>query len=127
MDSILKISEKEKELRVVKDQVGSPTYAEDLAGAIIGLAEDTTEEQNSLTYHITNIGNISWYKYAEEIIEYAGLKDRKVIPITSEELKRPAARPRMSVLDNNLYKKTTGENLRSYRDALKEYISQKKR
>lgn len=126
VDVILKKAVKQKELKVVADQIGSPTYAADLATAIIKLTGCIIDRPSSAVYHITNGGKTFWNRYAEEILRDADITDVKVIPVTSEELNRPAKRPRMSLLDTNLYQKTTGTKMRDYREALKEYISERR-
>lgn len=122
VNTILESTKREKEIEVVTDQIGSPTYTKDLATAIIKLAECIIDKSTFGLYHITNSGSISWHKYAEEIMEYANIVDVKIIPITSGELNRLAKRPEMSILDRGRYQKTTGDKMRNYKEALKEYI-----
>jgi dTDP-4-dehydrorhamnose reductase len=73
-------------------------------------------------YHVSNSGGVSWYDYAGEILALAKLKT-KVLPITSEELARPAKRPAMSVMDNSKFVKFTGYRMPDWKIALKEYLS----
>jgi len=122
VDAILQKAGKEKEIKVVADQVGSPTYAEDLAGAIIKLMECIINKPTGGVYHIANSGSTSWDNYAREILSYSDISDVKIDSITANELARPAKRPKMSMLDNSLYQATTGNGMRNYREALKEYI-----
>jgi dTDP-4-dehydrorhamnose reductase len=115
---VLTILEKAKELRqlkVVDDQTGSPTYAYDLAQAVLRLVE----ERRSGIFHLTNKGSCSWYEFAKAIQEYAGLADVEILPIKSDELRRPAKRPCYSVLDDSKFYETTGITLRSWRMALR--------
>ena len=138
VDTVLAKSKKEKILKVVDDQVGSPTYTKDLARAIHVLLDNvfvqytaysvqrksTQYAQRSTqygTYHISNSGSVSWFEYAKEILRLTGLK-AKVLPISSEELGRPARRPAMSVLDSSKFFKSTGYRMRNWRAALKEYM-----
>ena len=126
VDTIIAKAKTEKVLKVVKDQVGSPTYTKDLAKAIHKIAtviarpEGPKQSQHG-TYHISNSGAVSWFDYAKEILRLAGSKTR-VIPISSNELARPAKRPTMSVLDNSKFIKFTGYRMRNWREALKSYV-----
>lgn len=106
-------------LRVVRDQVGSPTYTKDLAKAIHRLLDKPAPKYG--TYHISNSGSVSWYDYAREILKLARCK-AKVLPITSAELDRPAKRPAMSVMDNSKFTKFTGYKMPGWKTALKEYL-----
>jgi len=119
VDTILAKAKAEKALKVVDDQVGSPTYTKDLARAIHALLD---MGKGYGTYHVSNSGSVSWYDYAREILRLAGSKT-KVIPISSEELARPAKRPAMSILDNSKFIEFTGYGMRNWKDALKEYLS----
>ncbi|MBI2267603.1 MAG: dTDP-4-dehydrorhamnose reductase [Armatimonadetes bacterium] len=106
-------------LRVVDDQVGSPTYTLDLAGAILSLAK----RQRVGTYHVTNQGTCSWYRFACEILKDAGISV-PVVPIHSSDLGRPAPRPANSVLDNRLWRALGFLPLRPYRHALRAYLKE---
>ncbi|MEW6189276.1 MAG: dTDP-4-dehydrorhamnose reductase [Actinomycetota bacterium] len=117
--TILRLAEEREELKVVNDQIGSPTYSLDLAQAIAKLIN--TEWYG--IYHITNSGNCSWFDFARKILEYAGKKEVKVKPIGSVELNRPAKRPAFSVLRNYCLELRGLPALRNYEDALKEYLS----
>jgi len=106
-------------LRVVKDQVGSPTYTKDLARAIHRLLDKSAPKYG--IYHVSNSGSVSWYDYAREILKLARCK-AKVLAITSSELSRPAKRPAMSVMDNSKFIKFTGYRMPHWKKALKEYL-----
>ncbi len=116
--TILKLAQEKSVLKVVDDQVGSPTYTKDLSQQIKRLV--ATELYG--TYHITNSGRCSWYEFAQEILKLAGTKGVKVTPITSGELARPAARPKFSVLDNCCLRLSLGDGMREWKEALKEYM-----
>jgi dTDP-4-dehydrorhamnose reductase len=73
-------------------------------------------------YHITNSGRCSWCEFTREILKLAGIKGVKVTPITSEELARPAPRPKFSVLDNCCLRLSLGNGMREWKEALKEYM-----
>lgn len=118
VDTIITRAKNEKVLKVVDDQVGSPTDTKDLAKAIHVLFNKTTDYG---TYHISNSGSVSWYDYAKEILKLAK-SQTKVTPISSKELDRPARRPKMSVLDNSKFIKFTGHKMRNWQEALREYV-----
>jgi len=130
VDTIVAKASTEKVLRVVDDQVGSPTYTKDLARAIHKLLDIITSHEPRATshgiYHVSNSGKVSWYDYAKEILKIAGLKT-KVVPISSEELNRPAKRPAMSMLDNSKFSRFTGYRMRGWKAALKDYLKSKEK
>ena len=101
-------------LRVVDDQVGSPTYARDLAEAI---AELVSRELSGI-YHLTNAGSCSWCAFTRAILEEAGLAHVAVAPMTTAELGRPAPRPALSVLANHAWVAAGMRPLRPWREAL---------
>jgi dTDP-4-dehydrorhamnose reductase len=121
VDTIIDKARSGATLKVVDDQVGSPTYTKDLAKAIhilMGKSEYGI-------YHVSNSGSVSWYDYARAIISASHLS-AKVEPISSGELGRPAKRPAMSVLDNSKFVQLTGYRMRPWKEAVEEYILQKK-
>ena len=98
--TMLKLGSQREEIRVVADQIGSPTWARDLAQAIATIIPQTP---HAGTYHYTNSGVASWYDFAQAIFEEAStmeypLKIRQVIPITTTDYPTPAQRPAYSVL-----------------------------
>lgn len=122
VDTILAKSRTEDKLKVVDDQVGSPTYTKDLAKAIHILVNKIFARCAPYgIYHVSNAGKVSWHDYAKEILRLAKSKTM-VLPISSKELARPAERPAMSVLDNSRFMKFTGCKMRHWREALKEYL-----
>ena len=116
--AILKRARAGDPLQVVTDQVGSPTYASDLARAICRLAEFDVAG----CFHFTNAGRCTWLEFAVELLRLAEV-DMPVGPITSDQLRRPAKRPGFSVLDNRRFMAVTGESPRSWQEALSDYIS----
>lgn len=94
VETMLRVGGERKQLRVVNDQVGSPTWTGWLADVIIKLAASKAQG----FYHACSRGNISWYDFAKGIFEIAGM-DVEVLPQTTEELARPAPRPAFSTLD----------------------------
>ncbi len=129
VDTVLTKAKTEKILKVVGDQIGSPTYTKDLAKAIHALVNTiVTSNQKPVTrkniygiYHVSNYGSVSWYRYAKEILRLARSKTR-VLPISSTGLNRPAMRPAMSILDNGKFIKFTHFKTRHWREALKDYL-----
>ena len=115
--TMLKLSETNSELNVVNDQIGSPTSTVDLAKAIIDLIH--TEHYG--IYHGTCEGQCSWYDFAKKIFEIKNI-DIKVNPVTSDEFKRPAPRPKYSVLDNFMLKLVGLNSFREWEDSLEEYL-----
>lgn len=115
--TMLNLAETNESIPVVNDQIGSPTYTVDLASAIAELIKTPAYG----IYHITNSNYCSWYEYAKEIFEIAGI-DIEVKPVSTEEFSRPAPRPKYSVLENYNWKMEGFEKLRSYRDALIDYM-----
>lgn len=115
--TMLKLSETNSELNVVNDQIGSPTSTVDLAKAIIDLIH--TEHYG--IYHGTCEGQCSWYDFAKKIFEIKNI-DIKVNPVTSDEFKRPAPRPKYSVLDNFMLKLVELNSFRKWEDSLEEYL-----
>jgi dTDP-4-dehydrorhamnose reductase len=118
-DKILKLAASRPALDVVNDQRGSPTYAEDLARAIIQLCrKDATG-----IVHATNAGDCTWFEFAEEIVKSSGLPTT-VRPVSSQQMARPAPRPAYSVLSPARLR-ALGIEMPSWRDALRRYLGQR--
>jgi dTDP-4-dehydrorhamnose reductase len=117
IETMLRLSKERPELRVVDDQVFSPTYTMDLARKIVQLM--TTEYYG--IFHITNRGACSWYEFTTEILKLAGLKT-PVVPITSDQYPQKARRPRYSVLDNSHLRLLGMDDIRPWPEALKDYL-----
>lgn len=115
--TMLELGKNHSEITVVYDEVGTPTYTPDLAYGISQLIESDFYG----IYHLTNSGNCSWCEFARYIFEVAEM-DVKVIPVTASEFARAAPRPSYSVLENKNWVKNGFEPLRSYKEAIKEYI-----
>ena len=116
--TILEKADTVKSLDVVDDQIGSPTWSWDLAGAVQLLIEGG----NTGVFHVTSRGRCSWYEFASKIVQYAGKKDVSVRPIHSEQLSRPAVRPAWSVLSTRKFSEATGKTMRFWQIALQEYL-----
>jgi len=117
--TIQKLAQGKKELRVVNDQTGCPTYTRDLAHAIKALLGGNPQG----IYHIANQGTCTWYEFARRIVELTS-SPANVIPISSDELERPAKRPAYSVLDCSRFIQETGMELRHWDAALQEYLQE---
>lgn len=102
-------------LRVVDDQTGSPTYAEDVAEAIVRLIHAGADRTHRVV-HVTNAGSATWCDFARLLVDLAGIKT-DVIAISSAQSGRAARRPTWSVLDASLYEQLTNHSLRNWRDA----------
>jgi len=117
--SILRGAREKGVLSIVDDQIGSPTYTVDLAKAIAVLIRHDTRG----IYHVANGDLCTWHAFGLAILKLSGLTDVKVIPISSEDLGRPAARPSYSVLNTEKLKREIGMNMRPWLEALEEYLS----
>jgi|SRR5208283_681550 len=118
-DTILKLAASRPALDVVNDQRGCPTYAVDLARAIIQLCR----KDASGIVHVTNAGDCTWFEFAEEIVRYSGLATT-VRPVSSQQMARPAPRPAYSVLSPTRLQ-SLGIEMPSWRDALRRYLEQR--
>lgn len=116
--TILEAARRRPVLEVVDDQVGSPTYAVDLAAAV----ERLIAGGHRGVFHVTNRGSGSWFDFAEKIVSYAGLDGTEVRPITSAQLARPARRPPYSVMSARKFIQATGRTLRFWTIALRECL-----
>lgn len=117
--TMLKLGQDRKELGVVYDQVGSPTYTVDLAKFLIELIDS----EKYGVYHASNEGVCSWHEFAVEIFKQSGM-DVQVNPLTSEEFPRPAARPKYSVLSKKKIEEEGFTPLREWKEALREYLKE---
>ena len=116
--TMLQLAETQKNINVVNDQTGSPTNVLDLARAIKLLIES----KKYGTYHVTNSGSCTWYEFAKKIFELRGI-EIEVNPLTTDQLDRPAKRPKNSVLKNFNLEANLKYSTRSWEEALKEYLS----
>lgn len=121
--TILDLAKKKKELKVVDDQIGSPTWTVTLSNVISKLIRT----QKYGIYHVTDetAGGISWKKFAEEIVKQSSLSV-KVIPIKTEDYPRPAPRPKNSVLDLTMVRLVLDEDLVSWDKSLQNFLSELK-
>jgi len=120
--TMMRLLKEKPELRVVYDQVGSPTYAGDIADFIIYLCTLSSEEQVAGIYHFSNEGVAGWYDFAMAIRELISLKT-PVVPISSADYPAAAQRPSYSVLSKSKLKKTFQWTVPYWRDSLQHCIS----
>jgi dTDP-4-dehydrorhamnose reductase len=118
VETILNLAEKQDTLKVVDDQHGVPTYTRDLAAALLTLCRSGARG----TFHVTNSGVTTWYDFALRILDRVGFGSVKVEPTTTSELRRAAPRPLYSILDTTRFVALAGRPLRSWHDALDDYL-----
>ena len=117
--TILRLMQERESLNIVNDQVGSPTYAADLARVILKIINES--EWKKGIYHYSNIGRISWYTFAEVIREEAGL-ECKLNGISSSAYTTAAQRPAYSLLDTSKLQRTYGIQIPEYRSSLRQCL-----
>ena len=120
VDTIAGLLKTKPKIEVVKDQVGGPTYTQDLALFTQELLEKKVPFG---TYHFCNEGYTSWYGFAQEIQEQLGLSSCEIAPVSSENVFRPARRPANSRLDLSKASQAVGHGPRPWMEALKEYLT----
>jgi dTDP-4-dehydrorhamnose reductase len=116
--SVLRQAREKKVLSIVNDQVGSPTYTIDLSRAISVLIQCDARG----IFHVVNSDLCTWFAFGQEILKLSGMEGVRIVPISSEELGRPATRPLYSVLNTEKLKRETGMTLRPWSEALKAYL-----
>lgn len=117
--TMIRLGRERDSLGVIFDQIGTPTYARDLARAIYAAIRQGVTPG---IYHFSNEGVCSWYDFTKAIHRIAGIKDCKVKPLHTEEYPTPAKRPHYSVLDKTKIKATYGIEVPYWMDSLKECI-----
>ena len=120
--TMLNLTATKPELKVVFDQVGTPTYAQDLADAIYRIIDGRMMAGNEGTYHYSNEGVCSWFDFTKMIAEYAGNRDCDVQPCHSDEFPSKVVRPSYSVLDKTKFKETFGMAVPYWTDSLRRCI-----
>lgn len=120
--TMLNLTATKPQLKVVFDQVGTPTYALDLANAIYDIVNGRKFEGNSGIYHYSNEGVCSWFDFTKMIAEYSGQTACDVQPCHSDEFPSPVKRPAFSVLDKTKIKQTFGVAVPYWTDSLKKCI-----
>ena len=115
--TMLRLSKEKKVLKIVEDQIGSPTYTKDLSKLIV----DIIDSDKYGIYNVTNEGNCSWYEFALKIFEYSKIQI-KVYPILTDQFPTRAERPKNSLMSKKKLIKNGFEPLPSWEDALKRYL-----
>lgn len=119
LKTMLNLTATKPQLKVVFDQVGTPTYAYDLALAIFDIVENRKYEGNDGIYHYSNEGVCSWFDFTKMIAEYAGNTQCDIQPCHSDEFPSKVVRPSYSVLDKTKIKATFGTVVPYWTDSLK--------
>lgn len=120
IELMLKLAHENKTIKVVADQIVTPTYAKELALKVSQLIR--TEEYG--LYHITNNGGCSWYEFAKTIFELTGVS-ANLSPTTAIEFNAKANRPAYSVLENRHLQKLSLDDMKPWKEALREYLKEK--
>ena len=121
--TMIRLGKEKEQLGVIFDQIGTPTYAGDLANAIMTVINKGIVPG---VYHFSNEGTISWYDFTKAIHRIAGINTCKVNPLHTEEYPTPAARPHYSVLDKTKIKQTYGIEVPYWEDSLADCIAKLK-
>lgn len=119
LKTMLRLGQERQQLTVVFDQIGTPTYARDLAQAILTLLRQVADDAQrfvSGVYHFSNEGVCSWYDFAKEIMETASL-ECQILPIETKDYPTPAKRPYYSVLNKQKIKATYGLTIPHWKDS----------
>jgi len=115
--TILRVGSEKKELNVVFDQIGTPTYAKDLSKAILDIIPQASKKNGVELFHYSNEGETNWYEFAKTIVSIAGL-DFKINPILSKDYPVSAPRPSFSVLCKSKIKETYGISIPYWLDSV---------
>ena len=121
LKTIIKISNKKKNISVIDDQIGTPTYADDLAKICIIFVKRYKKIKSQDIFNYSNLGECSWYDFAIEIKKNANLKCF-IKPIKTQDFNSLAKRPRYSVLDKSKIEKELGIKIPFWKDSLKNCI-----
>ena len=120
--TMLRLTAEREQVRVVSDQLGSPTYAGDLAEAIVAIIAERNFHEG--IYHFTNLGECSWWQFATEIARLAGHTQCCVVPCTTAEYGARAARPHYAVLDKRKFMTTFRRDIPEWRESLKRCLDE---
>jgi len=124
VDTMLRLGKERDELNVVSDQIGSPTYAGDLARAILHIIQTEVflnSSQETQIYHYSNEGICSWFDFAKEIFAFANIQCT-ISPIITEQYPTPAQRPTNTLMDKDKISQTFGVNIPYWKESLKTCI-----
>ncbi len=120
--TMLRLTSERDEVRVVSDQLGTPTYAVDLAKALVAIISERNFREG--IYHYTNLGECSWWQFAKEIACIAGHNECRIAPCTTAEYGAKASRPHYSVLDKSKFQRTFEIEIPEWRESLKKCIDE---
>lgn len=127
LKTMLRLTSEKPELKVVFDQVGTPTYAGDLALTLFSIIEKELFREAEGTFHFSNEGVCSWYDFATEIALEAGHSACRILPCHSEEFPSKVKRPAYSVLDKSKIKAVFGVEIPHWRDSMRYCVARLKR
>jgi dTDP-4-dehydrorhamnose reductase len=122
--TMLRLGQERDELSVVSDQIGSPTYATDLANTILDIVQNKTFKeavQKTQVFHYSNAGEISWYEFAKEIFKIAKI-DCKANPIVTEQYPTPAKRPKNTLMGKNKITEKFGVDIPDWTESIQACI-----
>lgn len=122
LKTMLALTASRPQLKVVFDQVGTPTYAADLASAIYKIVSERSYKGKSGVYHYSNEGVCSWYDFTQMIAEYAGNTSCQVLPCHSDEFPSKVRRPSYSVLDKSKIKRVFALDIPYWTEGVKKCI-----
>ena len=120
--TMLRLLGEKKDVRVVSDQLGSPTYAGDLAEALVGIISARNFREG--VYHYTNLGECSWWQFARKIARLTGYSECNIKSCTTEEYGARAPRPHYAVLDKTKFRKTFEIEIPEWQTSLKKCIDE---
>lgn len=115
--TILKLAKKQKQIKVIYDQIGTPTNARDLANALLTIIE--TDQYG--TYNYSNLGETSWYEFAKKVASFSN-EDVEILPIKTSEFFSDVKRPSYSVLSKQLIMECFNLKIRDWESALEDYF-----
>ncbi|RLC92142.1 MAG: dTDP-4-dehydrorhamnose reductase [Chloroflexi bacterium] len=121
VETMLKLGSEREQVSVVNDQRGCPTWTQHLAEAVVALLDTGCYG----VYHVTNSDSATWFEFAREVYSLSGMST-EAIPVTTEQLGRPAPRPHNSVLDPFPIPQVLGRELPTWKQALAEYLARRK-
>jgi dTDP-4-dehydrorhamnose reductase len=129
LNTVLRLANERRELRIVDDQIGTPTYSRALSintsKMIKKLSLNWDDPDMAGIFNMTCRGAATWYEFAREILKYAGIEHVMVEPISTSEFPTPAKRPQYSVLDNAKLEHLYGLRLPRWQDSLKDCLAQR--
>lgn len=123
LKTMLRLTSERERISVVDDQIGTPTYAADLAATIIAIIESGKAEHNVGIYHFSNEGVCSWYDFAREIARVAGNTHCEICPCLSSEYPSKVTRPAYSVLDKGKIRRTFGTTIPHWTESVERCIN----